>query len=184
MDQSTNRDTYSPGVIALHWGMAILIAAAFATIELRVLFEKGSVPRELLKTAHFMIGLGVLALVLVRLVMRSRTTAPAIQPTPPGWQIAAAHAAHFAIYGIMLAQPILGWLTLSAAGQDISFFGLSLPRLIAANKETAGWLKEIHHDLGTIFYVVIGLHTLVALAHHYLFKDNTLKRMLPERVTR
>lgn len=184
MEQSVSRKAYSPAVITLHWAMFILIAAVFASIEFRELFEKGSVPREFLKSLHFMLGLCVLILVVLRLFTLSRTVTPAIQPQPAAWETAAAHVAHLALYAIMLAMPILGWLTLSAAGKPIPFFGLTLPPLIAASKETAEWLKEVHHQLGEIFYIVIGLHAAAALAHHYFFKDNTLKRMLPERVTR
>lgn len=183
MEQSIGRQTYSPAMIALHWGMLLLIASVFATIELRELFEKGSAPREFMKTLHFMLGLSVLVLVVVRLFMRSRTPAPSIQPQPAAWQAAAAHAAHLALYAIMLAMPILGWLTLSAAGKPVPFFGMTLPPLIGASKDTAEWLKEIHATVGDIFYVIIGVHAVAALAHHYVFKDNTLKRMLPGHLT-
>ncbi len=178
------RETYDRSLVLIHWATALLIIAVFAAIELRVFFEKGSAPRENLKSLHFMLGLSVLGLTLVRIFMRSRMSAPAILPAPPAWQALAAKLLHLLIYAILIAQPVLGWLTLSAAGKPVPFFGLTLPPLIAASKDTAEWLKEIHHEIGQIFYWIIGLHAAAALAHHYLFKDNTLKRMLPERVTR
>lgn len=178
------REAYSRSLILIHWAAALLIVAVFASIELREVFEKGSAPREYLKSLHFMLGLTVLALTAARLFMRTRTTAPEIRPPPPHWQAIAAKLVHAAIYAFMIGMPLLGWLTLSAAGKPVPFFGLTLPPLIAEGKETADWLKELHHELGQVFYFVIGAHAAAALAHHYLFKDNTLKRMLPERVTR
>lgn len=166
---------YSRTMIYLHWGVALLIAAAFATIELRELFEKGSVPREGLKTFHFYLGILVLAFVLIRLFVRARETAPAITPPLPAWQTGLSHLLHAVLYGFMLALPILGWLTLSAAGKPLPF---GLPALVEANKDAAGWYKELHHEIGEIFYIVIGVHIAAALVHHVGFKDNTLKRMM------
>ena len=91
---------------------------------------------------------------------------------------------HFAIYAILIALPVLGWLTLSAAGKPVPFFGLTLPPLIAESKDTAEWLKELHHEIGEIFYWIIGLHAAAALVHHYVFKDNALRRILPSGAKR
>ncbi len=168
--------TYSRAMLWLHWGIALLIAAAFATIEFREFFEKGTPIREGLKTVHFFIGITILALVIARLVVRATQTAPAITPPPPAWQTGLSHLMHAALYGFMLALPILGWLTLSAAGKPIPF---GLPALVEQSKDAAGWYKGIHHELGQILYFVIGLHVAAALFHHYMVKDNTLKRMVP-----
>lgn len=168
--------TYSRAMIWLHWGIALLIAAALTTIEFREFYEKGTPIREGLKSVHFMIGMSVLALVIVRILVRATQTAPAITPQPPAWQTGLAHLMHAALYGFMLALPILGWLTLSAGGKPIPF---GLPALVMENKDAAGWYKNIHQQLGGILYYVIGLHAAAALFHHYLVKDNTLKRMVP-----
>jgi cytochrome b561 len=40
-------------------------------------------------------------------------------------------------------------------------------------------LQEVHETLGTIGYFLIGLHAAAALVHHYVYKDDTLRRMLP-----
>ncbi len=182
--QNARRETYSSQPHVAPLGDGLLIVAVFAAIELREFFEKGSAPRENLKSLHFMLGLSVFALTLVRIFIALRTPVPAIRPAPPAWQAYAGKFMHFVIYAILIALPVLGWLTLSAADKPVPFFGLTLPPLIAASKETAEWLKEIHHEIGQIFYWIIGLHAAAALVHHYVFKDNTLKRMLPERVTR
>lgn len=177
-DPSSRPASYSRTMIYLHWGMALLIAAAFATIELRELFEKGSAPREGLKTFHFHIGVLVLAFVLLRLFVRARETAPAISPPPPAWQTGISHLLHAVLYGFMLVMPVLGWLTMSAAGKPIPF---GLPALVEANKDAAGWYKELHHEIGEVFFIVIGLHIAAALVHHIAFKDNTLRRIMPSR---
>jgi cytochrome b561 len=161
--------------------MLLLIAAVYACIELRGNFPKGSGIREGLKSWHFMLGLSVLALVVVRIGARLTSAVPPIQPEPSKWQGLSAKAMHLALYVFMVAMPIMGWLTLSAEGKVIPFFGLQLPALVAESKSVAGWVKELHEGGGTVGYFLIGLHAAAALFHHYVVKDNTLGRMLPSR---
>jgi len=97
------------------------------------------------------------------------------------WQRRLAGWVHLALYLLMIAMPLLGWLALSAAGKPIPFFGLQLPALIGESKGIARLLKDIHETIGTIGYWLIGAHAGAALIHHYVMGDNTLVRMLPRR---
>lgn len=172
---------YGSWSIGLHWLMLLLLAAVYASIELREIFPRGSDAREMMKTWHFMLGLSVFALALLRLAINVARSAPEIKPDPPAWQKLSAKAMHLALYALMLAMPLAGWLILSASGKPIPFFGLHLPALIAESKSTAEFIKEIHEAVGTAGYFLIGLHAAAALYHHYLVRDNTLRRMLPGR---
>ncbi|MBN7821614.1 cytochrome b [Bowmanella yangjiangensis] len=176
---SSQRNTYHPISIAMHWLMLLLIVAVYACIELREIYPKGSDPREALKQWHFMLGLLVGMLVLIRIYFRLTTRAPAIEPAPSALQIKLAGAMHGLLYLLMLGLPVAGWLILSAAGKSIPFFGLTLPPLVAENRELAGMVKEWHETIGQAGYFLIGLHAFLALWHHYGKKDNTLLRMLP-----
>ena len=167
--------------IGLHWLMLLLIAAVYACIEWRGIFPRGSGARQMMQTWHFMLGLSVLVLATLRLLVKLRTATPAIVPTPPPWQAIAARAAHFGLYALMLAMPIAGWLLLSVSGKPIPFFGLELPALIGENKSLVRLIKEVHEAGGTVFYLLVGLHAAAALYHHYIVRDNTLRRMLPLR---
>jgi cytochrome b561 len=169
---------YSTVSIILHWAMLLLIAAVYAAIELRTFFPKGSGIREGFKTWHFMLGLTVLALVLVRIAVRLLTRSPPIIPAPPKWQQLASRATHGALYALMIGMPLAGWMILSAKGVPVPFFGTELPALIAPDKALGDWIKEIHETAGTVGYWLIALHAAAALAHHYFWKDNTLRRML------
>jgi superoxide oxidase len=179
MTLSAPRSRYSSLSISLHWLMLILIAAVYACIELRGYFPRGSDFREGLKTWHFMLGLSVFVLVLVRIFARVTGSTPAISPEPPKWQNVLAKVTHLGLYALMIGMPIGGWLILSASGKAIPFFGLELPALIGPNKAFAGQIKEIHETFGTVGYFLIGLHAVAALFHHYILKDNTLHRMMP-----
>lgn len=181
MKTPEHRLAYDRGSIALHWLMAVLFVLVYAFIECRVLFEKGSMPRETLKSLHFMFGLLVFALVWLRLLLRLKHPAPPIVPAPPAWQRLAARSVQGLLYAFMIGMPLAGWLVLSAAGKPIPFFGLELPALVGPDKALAKRVVEVHETVGTFGYWLIGLHAFAALAHHYLWKDDTLARMLPRR---
>lgn len=172
---------YGNLAIGLHWLTLLLLAAVYAAIELRGIFPKGSDPRETMKMWHFMLGLSVLLLTLLRIANRFSAPTPAIEPPLKPLQDKLAKLLHLALYGLMLGMPLAGWLILSAAGKPVPFFGLELPALICANKALAGQLQQVHEAAGTFGYVLIGTHAAAALVHHHLQRDNTLLRMLPAR---
>lgn len=172
---------YHTASIALHWLMLALLIGVYACIELRVLYPNGSDPREALKTWHFMLGLSVLVLVIVRIGLRLLLPAPPITPALPAWQTVLSKLVHLALYALMLGMPMAGWLMLSAAGKPIPFFGLELPALIGKNFDLAGQIKDAHVLAGQTGYALIALHAAASLYHHYIRHDNTLTRMLPGR---
>ena len=180
MNWKNNSERYGAASIGLHWLMLLLIAAVYACIELRGLIPKGNGLRDTLKTWHFMLGLSVLVLVILRLFVRIVSgPAPGIKPPAPRWQELLSKAVHFALYGLMLGMPLAGWMVLSLAGKPIPFFGFEMPALASENTELSKQIKEIHETAGNVGYFLIGLHALATLFHHYFMRDNTLRRMLP-----
>jgi len=172
---------YSRLSVALHWLMLALLVGVYACIELREMFPKGSEPRELMKAWHFTLGLTVFVLVWVRLAAKILGNRPPIVPPAPKWQMLLAQVVELALYGLMIVLPLLGWLTLSAEGDAIPFFGLQLPALVGENEQLAERVEDLHTTLATAGYFLIGLHAAAALFHHYVQRDNTLRRMLPAR---
>jgi len=167
--------------IALHWLMLVLIAVVYCTMEFRGLFPKGSDGRELMKQLHFMLGLSIFALVWLRLLARLSAPTPKIVPTIPAWQALPAKLMHLALYALMICAPLAGWLILSAMGKPIPFFGLELPPLIGKNHDLGEQFEHWHVLAAEAGYWLIGLHAIAGLFHHYVSRDNTLTRMLPER---
>lgn len=176
---NNNPQKYHQWSIAMHWLMLLLLVAVYLCIELRVLYPKGSDLREGLKQWHFMLGFSVYILLTLRLIGRFLFTVPEISPTPAKWQMMSAKVVHLLLYLLMLAMPLLGMLILNYADKSLVFFGLQLPVLVSPNEDMAKQIKEIHEWIGTAGYWLVGIHALAALFHHYVIKDNTLKRMLP-----
>lgn len=177
----TTPTRYSPLSISFHWFMLLLLAAVYACMEFRGIFPKGSEGRNAIKSWHYMLGLSVFALAWARLLINLVGTAPDITPALPRWQALASKWMHAALYLLMISMPLAGWLTLSAEGDAIPFFGLQLPALMAENRDLAETIKEIHETGAVAGYFLIGLHAAAALFHHYVVRDNTLRRMLPWR---
>jgi cytochrome b561 len=86
-----------------------------------------------------------------------------------------------ALYALLVAMPIVGWMLLSARGKPILWFDLPLPALVAPSRSMGKTLKEIHEAIATAGYFLVGMHAAAALFHHYFIRDNTLRRMLPRR---
>lgn len=175
------RNRYDGLSIGAHWLTLALMVALYALIELRGLTPKGSDLRAALKVWHEMFGLAVFCLTFARLALRLAFRAPLIAPPPPAWQHVLAQVMHIALYAFLIALPLLGWLTLSAQGKPVPFFGFEWPALVAPDKALGRSLEDIHETLGNLGYFLIGLHALAALYHHYVMRDDTLRRMLPGR---
>jgi cytochrome b561 len=181
MNRRISNQRYGTLSIALHWFMLALLVAVYGCINLSDLFPNGSDLREALKTGHYMLGLSVFGLAWLRLAANLAGRAPRIEPEPPRWQQAAARYVHAALYALMIGLPLLGWLILSARGRPIPLLGLQLPALIGENRALGRLLKDVQEIAGTAGYFVIGAHAAAALFHHYVLRDNTLRRMLPGR---
>ena len=171
---------YAPGLRRLHWLMAVLIALAYILIEQRGLFERGTAARAAMVQSHFWVGIAVLLLALWRLRLRWVATIPPITPVLPTWQSAPAKLLHLALYAFIIVQPLLGLATAWTDGKAVllPFTDIALPALLAADESLAHQLEDLHGSIGDIFYWVIGAHVLAALYHHFVRRDDTLKRIL------
>lgn len=164
-------------LVVLHWLTVLLLAAVYATMELRGLFPRGSASREAIKTAHYFLGLSVFALTWVRLGLRLAGRPPPITPRPPAWQSFLSAAVALALYGLLLTMPVIGYLLLNAEGHAPSIAGLQLPLLVAENHALAERLEGWHEGIAVAGYWLVGLHALAALYHHHVRHDDTLLRM-------
>lgn len=173
-------DTRWGGVAkAFHWLMAVLILGLGA-VGL-VMADLANSPQKLkIYALHKSVGLTVLALALLRLAWRLLDRRPRDLPMPR-WQALAAHGAHLALYVLMLALPLSGWLFNSAAGFPLQWFGLfNLPSLTGGRDEVLKSLAHEAHEVGWWLLVAVLLaHAGAALKHHFLDRDATLRRMLP-----
>ena len=163
--------------IGLHWLTALVIIGL--SIVGLIMTELPNSPFKMQVYAlHKSFGLTVLALTLLRLAWRFIAGTPDDLPGSRLQQLAA-KAVHGLMYFLLLAMPLSGWLFNSAAGFPLRWFNLvQLPKFFTGYNPA---LKELAHELHeTGFYLLAALllvHAGAALFHHYVFKDDTLKRM-------
>jgi cytochrome b561 len=176
---SAHRPRYAAARRALHWGIVALLVLAFVFVEGRENFERGTPARLAMLQAHFWAGLGILALMLPRLLLAVSRPAPAVTPPLPAWQAITAKALHLLLYAMLVAQPVLGLMTAWTDGKAllIPLTQTALPALMGGNEALAHQLEDLHELLGTAFYWVVGAHVLAALYHHFMRRDDTLRRM-------
>ena len=100
----------------------------------------------------------------------------------PRWQRIAAETSHFALYALMIAIPLSGWLMSSAKGFQTVYFGvIPIPDLLQKNKDLGETLALVHQALNFTMIGIVILHAAAALKHHFIDKDDILRRMLPAR---
>ncbi|MET0126176.1 MAG: cytochrome b [Pseudomonas caspiana] len=164
----------------LHWVMAILIVLAYALILSRTQFARGSELRMFAVQSHFWVGILVLALAFFRVAERRRHAPPDITPPLEGFLRLAATLSHYLLYAFLFAQPLLGLFTvlIEKGALPVPLTEILIPSPFPMSERFAESLEDLHKLLGSIFYYVIGLHVIAAIWHHFVRKDNTLKRMV------
>jgi cytochrome b561 len=173
---------YTRTAVALHWIIAAFIITAF-TLGL-IVSDMHFSPEKLKWVAyHKWLGITVLALVAVRALWRLTHRAPALPPMP-AWQTFFAKLTHALLYTLMFAIPFSGWLYSSATGYQVVYLGLlPLPNLVAKDKLVASALHQVHENLAWLMLYVLLLHAAAAFKHHFLDRDDTLRRMLRWRAS-
>ncbi|MEO6921290.1 MAG: cytochrome b [Collimonas sp.] len=175
MPALTPQERFSRPAIVLHWAIFLLVALAYLAIELRG--PKGSDSRVFWTATHFWAGCSVLALSIVRVAWRGYKSPPAPEAAAPILQLLS-KASHVLLYVFIIVQPILGILCVNLAGHPVALAGLGSLTIVGPNHDLGKLVKEIHETLGNVFYWVIGLHALAALWHHFIKRDNILRRII------
>jgi len=175
---------YSGAQKALHWAVAALVLV-MAPIGLAMTSIDGGPAKNALYEIHKSLGLIVLALMTARIALRWRRGAPPLVPGLPAWQRWAAHGSHAALYGLLVATPLAGWAGVSACCPPVNLFWtvpLTLP--IGGGFEAAKPILAVHDALALALVGVAAIHVGAALHHHFVRRDDTLRRMLPRSPAR
>lgn len=180
-NEVTRPQQYTGTAKVLHWLVALLIIGLFALGQ--YMSDLSMSPRKLqLYSWHKWFGVTVFLLVLIRLSWRLTHQPPALPALMPKLQRIASHIGHTALYVLMLAIPVSGWLMSSAKGYQTVWFGvLPLPDLLGKDKQLGDMLAELHGALNGLMMFIVVVHALAALKHHFIDRDDVLKRMLPSR---
>lgn len=167
---------YPAAVRWIHWLAAALVAVAYLTSESAEELE------ELAAGAvnwHVLSGLVLMLLFIPRLVAYLWIR----RPPPTASSVAAtlmSRAVQISLLLFVVVEPLLGVLMVWAEGHSlpIPLTSWDLPPLLALGEGWGDTLEDLHEDIGNVFYAVIGLHVLASLWHHFVRRDDVLRRML------
>ncbi|QPB18467.1 cytochrome b/b6 domain-containing protein [Rhizobium sp. 007] len=115
---SRSGNSYDSVTITLHWLTAVLVICLFVSIELRGFLPRGTWIRSEMQPVHVSLGILPLPTMLLRCFWRLSRRGN-LPPTTSGHMDIAARLAHFGLYGLLIAQVVLGF-ALSAAREGPS----------------------------------------------------------------
>ena len=178
-EQTDETQAYTLTARLLHWCMAITVIGMFILGLWMVDLGYYDPWRKDAPEIHKSIGILLFVLMAFRLFWRWFKGVPAPLSSHSKLERVGAHAAHMALYGLMFAIMISGYLISTADDRPISVFGFfdvpALGSLFANQEDIAG---DIHLVLAISVIGVAALHALAALKHHFVDKDQTLMRMI------
>jgi cytochrome b561 len=189
---NNTESTYGLVAICFHWLVAAAFIVNYGLVYYRNLFlVPRSVPAREVMSYHTAIGVSVFVFVVLRVVWKCLQQ----QPKPVAGsklQQGTARAAHLLLYGAMVVMPLSGYLGHGRPSQF--FFFIEMPRFADTwlfKTVVEGWMKLtwkqfeapvdfIHQQGGTyVVAVLLCVHIGAALYHHFVRKDDILKRMWP-----
>lgn len=173
------RTRYDTLTQTLHWFIALLVVTIYLIGFGREFLPKGDVKAGLLAT-HMSLGIACLALVGIRIFWRL-TAAPVAPAQTSAATHLAARSAHMGLYALMVIVPVVGLVAAWIKGRTVGFFGVPLANLFVVDVPFGKLLEEIHGVAAHGMMLLIGVHAVAALVHHYVLKDGVLRRMLPQR---
>jgi cytochrome b561 len=175
---------FDPVIRFLHWLTLFLVAAIFL-LAFSIDFASSRQEAVALTQLHRSFGVTVWVVTLGRLVWRQFSRFPNWPADMPQTMRFAAQWSEYALYALLLTQPILGLLYTNAHGDQVNLFFINqLPALIGQDRPLAKHLLAAHETVGVLFLGLIALHASAALYHHFWRRDNTLRAMLPQGMRR
>ena len=179
MQWRNSKDRFGWLAMSLHWVMAVMVPGLAAVGLWMTSLNYYSPWYTSAPFWHKSVGLVFAALLLVRLLWRWLSPAPAALPTHSRVERMAAGTAQWLMYAAMLIIVISGYLISTADGSSIDVFSLfSVPATISGIEGQEDIAGEVHFVLAVALIAIAALHMLAALKHHFIDGDTTLKRML------
>ena len=180
IDVWRNTETnYGLVAICIHWLMALVIPGLFALGLWMVDLTYYDAWYKRAPEIHKGIGALLFLTLVLRVIWRGFNPKPSPEPGLSAFEQVAASSAHGALYLLLFAVTLSGYLISTADGRAIDVFGLfQVPATIAGLPNQADLAGQIHLILAISLVSLAGVHALAALKHHFIDRDRTLARMI------
>lgn len=169
------------GIISqtLHWIIVVFVSIQFVVGSIAADLPLG-MQRLILLSRHKSIGMTIFILMILRLLWRLSNQVPLLPAGMSSHEQRLARLIHWLFYILLLCIPVAGWINSSASNLTVSWFGIfNWPDLVEPDKYIATIAKGTHKILVWTLLAIISLHTMAALRHHFILKNNILIRMIP-----
>jgi len=179
MQFRNSEQRYGLVAVIMHWLVAITVIGLFMLgvwMTSLTLYHPWYVRAPYL---HKSIGLLLFVVMILRLVWRLLNPPPAPLPTYTRFERVTAALVHGGLYLLLFAVMIAGYLISTADGHSVESFGwFTLPATITSIPDQEDVAGEIHEVLAFILIGLAVLHAAAALKHHFIDRDNTLRRIV------
>jgi cytochrome b561 len=171
---------YGTTAKVFHWLVVALLIVQYPLGKFMPHIHRGMTPGEAM-TFHISFGITIMALMVLRLFWRiTHPVAPA--RSLPAWQQLISEAVHWLLYALVLATTMTGWIFASDRGWSVSLFSaVPLPMLPTEGSLIANAIGNWHGTIEWALLLVICAHVAAATAHTFIFRDQIMQRMLPEK---
>jgi len=167
--------TYPIRTRVLHWLTAI---AVFATLLIGFFMTNEIGSHGALVATHMTLGAAILLIVIVRIASRFTHKTPPLPDTVGRWEARMVLGSELSLYTLLVAQPLVGWAMVSAAGLPVRVFGgIPLPRIAPFDAELYGLLRQAHSALAYLLVAIVAGHVSAVLLHTLTLRDGMLRRM-------
>ena len=162
----------------LHWVTAVIVISMIP-IGVYMINAQPGPTQDLLFHLHRSFGVLLLPIMIVRLAYRLAHPPPPLPDVVPAIQRGVAHIVHWALYALLIVQPIVGWIATSAYRAPILVLWLfELPPIWPIDRAFSERMFLVHRVLGFAIAFLAVMHIAAALYHHFIRKDAVLMRML------
>ncbi len=187
MAWKNNTTHYGTLAMSFHWLVAIFFLGNLGLGLYMSNLEISDPNLFPLYQLHKSFGICIFGVVLFRLAWRLIDPPPPLPEEMVWWEKAAASLTHLGLYVILVAMPLTGWVIVSAspiAIPTLVFDMVPVPHIgfISTDPDKDQWLavgEWGHWLLAWSAAAAVFLHVAAALNHHFVVKDNVLRRMLP-----
>lgn len=163
----------------LHWVVALMVIATFPIGVVMLTDGLARPTQNLLFIMHKNGGVIILLLVALRLFWRLRYAAPRMPAALSALQVRLAHAAHWALYALLLIMTVSGYVRVRAGGFPIEMLdALGIPTLVPRSENLAEYAKFVHANARFALALLIVGHVGAGLVH-LIRRDGVFKRIWP-----
>lgn len=170
-------DRFDRVSIAFHWLTVFLVVVQFATAFTVYWADEDA---EGLIAVHRSTESLIWVVVVARLIWRHNFAyLPAFSATMPKFQQRIAMLNEYALYSLLLLQPLTGLASTLFQGRPFDLLIWQVPALLEHNKPASGLFHKLHELGATALLILIAVHATAALFHGLILRDGVLARMLP-----